>query len=157
MNLTWLNGTETTVTADAAIDSDKWSLAGTVGFALQVYVSGLAPSGISGNLCIEVTNDPAGLTGWQELDGTTQSVDVASGDSVQFQWTLWGQFWKFARLSWVQAGGPDAGTLGIGLLSLTSSGAPAPSPPVQPSVLAENQGAVTSAIDRLAQYLRGLP
>jgi hypothetical protein len=159
MNLTWDDGAETTVTADAAINSDAISLSGDVGFSLIAMVTGGSPSGISGNLCIEVTNDPTGLTGWVELVGSTQSVRLMNGGTQTFQWSYFGQLFLWARLSWVQAGMQDSGTLGTGLWNVVvqpANAAPIPMP-VLPTILPANAGVVQLATDRLAQYLKGLP
>lgn len=156
--ITWADGTETQVTADAAINSDPQLIAGLFGWSLTCLVTGLAPNGISGALMLQVTNDPLGLAGWTLLDGSVQSVDVANDATETLEWSYIGsKFYQWARLVWVQAGAPDSGELGAGTWGLTPQAVSPTVVPVMPTILPVNAGVVMGAVDRLAQYLKGLP
>ncbi len=152
-NLTWVGGTETTVSAAAAIDSDEIALAGSIGFSLIVQVTGSGAMGISGNL------ELVGVNGGVEavIGNSGQAVRVGAGQVEYFEWSFFAAY-EYVLLRWTQAGAPDSGTLGVWAWNVVAAPVNLPAPaPSLPAVLPENAGTVVAAVDRLAQYLRGVP
>jgi hypothetical protein len=137
--ITW--GGLSPVSADSAIVSDFVAIpAGCIGFSAILNVYGLAPSGISGNLQLLVSNTGRPGSG-VVLPGSVLSVLLSSGDSNGYVWSVIDQFYGYVAVGWNQAGMPDSGTLGNGTWNfnvVTSSaglpsGAPTPSAPSSPS------------------------
>lgn len=113
--ITWSDST--TESADASIDSDTFQTEGSIGFSLSIGVTGAAPSGISGNLQLIVSNTDVDAD--YAPIGLMQAVRLNSGQTQAFVFSAETFFFAYAKLRWVQAGPQDSGTLGTGAWNLT--------------------------------------
>jgi hypothetical protein len=133
----------TSVSMASRVDSDPITLPpGTSGFSATVFAQGGAPSGITGNLQIAVSNGGPYVV----LPGLL-ACSASNGLIVPFPFSYPNAFFNSALLRWTQAGPYDAGTLFDGDWSVTAIPVPPPTPgggPVAP-------GAASFAVPQLGR------
>lgn len=129
-----------TVSGSASVVSD-WVQTQLLGFTATVEVEGTGSGGISGNLCILVSNNNGST--YSILSGSLQSVLVNNGSSQNFNWSSSVGF-AYVALGWFVGSAPN-GELLDGDWTITP-GAVSPVPPVVvlPSAFASLQQALSS-------------
>lgn len=131
-NCTW--ATVTTVTADAAIDSDTFTIPQGAAVSLMVLVTGGSPSGIEGTLQLVFANNNV-ANQFQPLYGSTPIPINLGNGGTQLVPLFANVPFAFCRLRWTQVGADDSGTLGIGFWNASAAPSPyVPPPNVGPTV-----------------------
>jgi hypothetical protein len=110
--VTWLGNP--TASGSIAVNSDPVDAAGS-GYSATLTVYGTGAGGISGNLCLLVSNG----AGYSMLPGSLQSVLVNNGQYQTFNWEESENEFEDVLIAWVP-GSTTAGTLGPGSWSITA-------------------------------------